>query len=272
MKKYIEITIFLLFSTYLLSFFKPVNPVDVSIGDNFVVSEMLSMLNPANVGSITSCNIYAMYTNLYNTEDVHYSSVYFVYPSVPHFFGVNINLLMFSNVYYESLSSISYAQKLKNFVFGSKLKFYYTKISTDFDFVAKEVHVVDTDVGVCYETKKIVVSLLFENVLTNKYRFVDQDVEIQKLKFVPYLGLKYTILEGVKIFLQKNIAEFDKIKTSVGLQVEFKNQFFLRTGVNENNLYSLGFGIVLDKLRLDFSSTFSKILGYNLIFGIGYKI
>lgn len=267
----IVIIIFGLFESCILSFFKPLNPVDTSIGGSSIVSDFTSMLNPANVENIYEPNIYAVYTNLYNTEDVYYSGVYFVYPSFPHFFGINTNLLMFSNVYYETLTVISYGHKIKNFVIGTKLKSYYAKLLSDFDFVAKELYVVDVDIGMSYTMEKFVIGLLLENVLKNKYRFVDQDVS-QQLKYTPYIGLKYSVFDEIKIFLQKNISEVDKLKLCTGVQVEFKNQLFLRAGVNETNLFSFGFGIAVSKLKLDFSTTFNELLGYNFIFGVGCRL
>lgn len=271
-KNFIKIVIVLMLLTNsIFCFFKPINPVDVSLGDNFVASDFISMHNPANVENVHNANIYAIYTNLYNCEDVHYSGFYFVYPSLLHFFGVNTNLLMFIDNYYETLTSVSYAQRIGNYVVGAKIKCYYSKVSSEFDFVAKELYTTDVDVGVCYETKKFVLGLLLENILMNEYKFVDQNIT-QRFKFVPYLGLRYSIFEEAKIFLQKNMTEVDRLKFSTGIQVDFRNQLFLRVGVSETNLFSIGFGIMIGKLRLDFSTTFNEFLGYNLIVGVGYKL
>ncbi|MCS7228358.1 MAG: type IX secretion system membrane protein PorP/SprF, partial [Endomicrobia bacterium] len=244
------------------SFFKNTNPVDTSLGNNFLVSETLTMFNPVNISCISRSNIYAVYNNPYNTEDLYYSGVYFTFARKPHYFGLNVNLLSFSDVYYETFTGLSYANRIENFIFGSKMKCFFTKISSDFDFIIKELYVIDVDVGVSYEFYRLTLSLLFENLLSSEYKFIDQNESSQKLKFTPWLGIKYTLIDEVKIFLQKNLAEINNTKLSSGVQVGFKEQFFLRAGLSENNLFSLGFGVVVSKIVLDFSFTFSEILGY----------
>ncbi|MCS7227699.1 MAG: type IX secretion system membrane protein PorP/SprF [Endomicrobia bacterium] len=271
-----KVTYFVLSITFSIcisyGFFRNTNPVDTSLGNNFLVSETLTMFSPVNVSNIDRANIYAVYNNPYNAEDLHYSGLYFTLAKKQHYLGLNLNLLSFSNVYYETLAGLCYANRIKNYVVGSKLKFYFTRISSDFDFITKELNVVDVDFGVSYETKKLLICLLLENILNSEYKFIDQEVSAQKLKFTPWIGIKYAFIDEVKFFLQKNLSEVDKTKLSSGIQGSFKEQFFLRAGVSENKLFSLGFGIALSRIVIDFSSTFSDLLGYNLIFGVGYKI
>jgi hypothetical protein len=86
------------------------------------------------------------------------------------------------------------------------------------------------------------------------------------------IGIGYTISEKVIISAEseKNLEEKNIVKA--GVEYHIVKQLYLRTGISTNpGLYSFGFGLNLDQLKIDMASTYHPVLGFSPQLSLAYS-
>lgn len=107
--------------------------------------------------------------------------------------------------------------------------------------------------------------------VSNPTRAKLAEYEDERIPTTLKIGLGYTISEKVIISAEseKNLAEKNIIKA--GVEYHIAKPLFLRTGISNNpGMFSFGFGLILDKLKIDVASTYHQVLGFSPQLSLSY--
>ena len=98
------------------------------------------------------------------------------------------------------------------------------------------------------------------------------DYDDERIPTTLKAGLGYTFSEKVVVSLEaeKNLKENNIVKA--GVEYHISKPLYLRTGISNNpGLYSFGFGLVLDRLKIDLASTYHQVLGFSPQLSLAYQ-
>lgn len=98
------------------------------------------------------------------------------------------------------------------------------------------------------------------------------DYDDERIPTTLKIGLGYTLSEKVIISVEseKNLEEKNSIKA--GVEYHIAKPIYIRTGLSTNpGMFSFGFGLLLDKLKIDVASTYHQVLGFSPQLSLSYQ-
>lgn len=120
-------------------------------------------------------------------------------------------------------------------------------------------------------------ALLMKNLMiaahiNNPTRTKLAEYDDERIPTIVQVGLAYTFSEKVIVSVEseKNLEEKNIVKA--GVEYHIVKQLYLRTGISNNpGLFSFGFGLQLDKLKIDLASTYHQVLGFSPQLALSYS-
>jgi hypothetical protein len=210
-----------------------------------------------------SAGIY--YENRFGLKELSLKSVVFTLPTSSGNFGVSVN--HFGNTNYSELKfGLAYGKSFgEHFAAGVQLDYLSTQITAEYG----NSGVVTFEIGMMAE---IIEDLFVAGHVFNPIQVSLADYNEEKIPSIFKLGLAYKYSE--KLFtsfeIEKNINHNPVFHA--GMEYQIIEQLYIRTGIATNpGRYSLGFGLKLNKFRLDIASTYHQTLGLTPLAAIIYQ-
>jgi len=197
------------------------------------------------------------YENRYLTQELSLKSGGFVIPTNSGNFGLNLTYFGYSK-YNESKVGISFARSFgKVLAIGLQLDYLYTSIADGYG----NKGLVTFELGLL---SKINDHLTLGAHIYNPTNAKLAEYDDERIPAILKVGAAYSFDNNILISVEaEKDTEHDPI-LKFGLEYQIIEKIFVRGGVSSNpGLYSFGFGLNLDKLKIDFSSTIHQTLGYS---------
>jgi len=205
------------------------------------------------------------YENRFLTKELSLKSGGFVLPTNSGNFGLNLTYFGYSK-YNESKVGISYARAFgKVLAIGLQLDYLHTSIAEDYG----KKGLVTFELGLL---SKINEHLTLGAHIFNPIGAKLAEYEDERIPAILKVGAAYSFDSNILISVEaEKDTEHDPI-LKFGLEYRIIEKIFVRGGVSSNpGTYSFGFGLNLDKLKIDFSSTIHQTLGYSPQISVYYN-
>ncbi len=195
--------------------------------------------------------------NKFLVKELNYRIFGFCLPTRSGVFALNINYFGY-NLYNESKLGIAYAKAFgDSFSAGIELNYmriaigegYGNKNLVSFEFGLLYSPVEQLNIGFhAFNPTGIWLLALNDECLSTKFR----------------LGITYQFSLNLLISIESEKQLSTKPSLKTGLEYNFNQKFFIRTGVSTNPVtYAFGAGLLLNKLRIDLASSIHQVLGYS---------
>lgn len=179
-------------------------------------------------------------------------------------FGLNVNSFGYT-LYGETKAGFAYARKLgEHFSMGVQLDYFNTRIGENYGSSST----VGGEIGILAEpVKNLTIGLHLFNPTRSKL----SGNLTERIPTIMRFGASYKFSDQVFI-----IAEAEKdvdYKATFRAGVEYRpfDVFYIRAGAASNpGLISMGFGVALNKFRLDIATSFHSVLGFSPAVGLQY--
>ena len=233
--------------------------------------------NQAGLASFNHMAIGFYYENRFMVKELGLRAGAFVLPTKSGVFGLNYNYFGYTK-YNEQKIGLAYGRSFgKNFSVGLQLDYLTTRIAEDYG--SKSTFTFELGI----RTK------LTENFVlaTHVYNPIGVKIENEYNERVPTifkLGLAYQLSEKLLLALETEKDLDYKPLIRGGIEYKIVEQAIVRIGYSTlpsttgsqsmsiSSLYAFGFGLQLNKLNIDFSSTIHQTLGWSPQFSISYKL
>lgn len=212
--------------------------------------------NPAGLSHITLREISFLYTHLFNLSELEENLIIFVQPTRSGGRGFSYHLFGDGNNYKEETLIFSLGAFVgKNLCLGINLKQLYLEIG---GYSRKAG--LGIDVGGLYEiNSKMTIAVAGFNL---NHPLIDVEKSYN-------LGLSINLKENllIAIDLEKD-KRFNEMR--IGQEIWITNNLCLRTGLKKHTLTqpSLGLGILINLIELDYSCVFHPVLGSTHLFSL----
>ena len=98
------------------------------------------------------------------------------------------------------------------------------------------------------------------------------DYDDERIPSTLKLGLGYTISDKVILSAEAEKSLEEKNIIRAGIEYHIVKQLYLRTGISSDpGMYAFGFGLLLDRLRIDLASTYHQVLGFSPQLALSYN-
>lgn len=252
---------FLLFSPSLVFAFGDNNPIgarSAGIANSSVsISDVWSSHhNQAGLGFVEKLSAGIYYESRYLVSELGLKAGVFALPVRGGVFGLSATSFGYSK-YSESKYGLAYAKKFgEKFSVGIQLNYLNTRIAENYGTKG----VLTGEIGV---QTKISDNLTLGTHIFNINQSKLVDYNQQRVPTIIRFGGNYTFSDKVFWALEVEKDSHKKPVLKTGIEYHVIDILYLRVGVSSNPfLYSYGFGLKLNKFKLDFSSNVHSVLGY----------
>jgi|Deesub1362A_J573_1020465.scaffolds.fasta_scaffold03548_5 hypothetical protein len=209
--------------------------------------------NPSGIASIPNKELFFMH-NFYFL-DMYQDFFTFLFPSSKGIFALSFDYLSYGKIplyenftkkgeytAYDMVFILSYGKSFKRLNIGANIKNFYRKIEKE---NSKGVAI---DIGVIYKWKISNMGILLSNI-GPKTKFIEES------EYLPF-----TIRWGIGILFKSFILTIDVIKSlysdiriNTGFEAKIRDIFFLRAGYSSLKSISIGIGIWLKNIKVDYA-------------------
>lgn len=205
------------------------------------------------------------YENRYTVSELSRNFVGVIVPTKSGTFGFSLTSFGYS-AYNEGKYGFAYARKLsEKMSLGVQLNYQTIRQGND---LGKQNNIT-AEIGFQAE---IIEDLKFGVHIFNPNRSNISDNPKENIPTVFRLGAQYTLSEKVFIVAEteKDIDRSAIFKT--GIEYHVLDQLYVRGGIATNPTYSsFGFGLVLDQIKIDLSTSYHQVLGHTPQFSLSYQ-
>jgi hypothetical protein len=197
------------------------------------------------------------YENRYLTKELSLKSGGVVMPTGSGNFGLNVSYFGYPK-YNESKFGLSYARSFGDVLaIGLQMDYLLTSIAEDYG----KKGVATFELGIL---SKINEHLSLGAHIFNPISVKLTDYDDERIQAIIRVGAAYAFDNNLLVCAEvEKDMEFDPI-FKLGLEYRIIEQIYVRGGISTNPaLYSFGFGLNFDKLKIDFSSSIHQTLGYS---------
>lgn len=162
-------------------------------------------------------------------------------------------------LYKESFIGLSYGKRLsQKFSMGLQLDYFAIKTSQD-EF--NKCNAVSFDIGILYRlSDKLCIGSHIYNPLNVKI----SDKSNDRIPSAITIGTMFTIDENLLLFTQIQKITNRREDYSIAIEYKMKDIFFIRGGVTTApEVLSFGFGVIINKLSFNISSSMHQTLGFS---------
>ncbi|MCU0433212.1 MAG: hypothetical protein MUC87_07160 [Bacteroidia bacterium] len=223
--------------------------------------------NPASLGFIQKFQAGAFYESRFLVPGLGQSAVAAALPVKAGVFGLNMSSLSLQNLYMANKVGLGFAK-----TFGPKisaavqLNWVYTRFGNNYGAASSAV----ADVGFISEpVKNLTFGIHIFNITRSKLGG-DSD---ENIPTVMRVGGAYKFSEKLLVTLEAEKDIDFKPVIRGGIEYRPADVLYLRAGVASNpGLSAFGFGLMLQKMRLDVATTFHPQLGFSPSVGLQYML
>jgi hypothetical protein len=197
------------------------------------------------------------YENRYLTKELSLKSGGVILPTGSGNFGLNLSYFGYPK-YNESKFGLSYARSFGDVLaIGLQLDYLLTSIASDYG----KKGVATFEIGIL---SKINEHLTLGAHVFNPISVKLADYDNEHIQAIIRMGAAYAFDKNILISAEvEKDMEFDPV-FKLGLEYRIIEQIYVRGGISTNpGLYSFGFGLDFNKLKIDFSSSIHQTLGYS---------
>ena len=220
--------------------------------------------NQAGLAGFKSMAAGIYFENRYLIKELSRENAAFVFPTHSGVFGLSYDHFG-ALLYNESKIGLAFARSFgSNFSSGIQLDYLNSHLGENYGNHAAFTF----EAGIQARVNKY---LLIGAHIFNPLNVKISSETGERIPSVIRLGAAFNFSAGLLLTgeIEKNIDMKARIKS--GVEYQATNQAFIRAGITTNpTTYSFGFGIALQKLKIDFASTMHQVLGYSPQVSISY--
>lgn len=232
--------------------------------------------NQAGLADFSHMAVGLYYENRFMVKELSLRSGAFVLPTKSGVFGLSYNYFGYS-MYNEQKIGLAYARAFgQHFSMGLQLDYLSTRIAEDYG--SNNTFTFELGIRTKISEGFVLAAHVFNPIgvkIENEYN--------EKVPTIFKLGLSYTLSDKLLFALETEKDLVYKPLIRGGIEYEIVEQAIVRIGYStlpattgsENfsisSLYTFGFGLNLNKLQIDFSSSIHQTLGWSPQISIQYK-
>lgn len=206
------------------------------------------------------------YEDRFLLEELSLKAASVIVPLKAGVFGISTS--SFGNkLYAESNYGLAFAKTFGPAVAaGVQLNYLSTKIGEGYG----NIGIPTVEMGLQVKLTK---KLTFGSHIFNPTRAKRADYNNERIPTVMRMGMDYRFSEKVFIVAEVRKDIIDKPVFKLGVEYNPHKKLYLRTGFSTNpSVSTLGFGLHLKKLKIDFTSSFDSVLGFTPHAGLMYVV
>lgn len=216
------------------------------------------------------------YENRYMVKELGLRAGAFVVPTKSGVFGLNYNYFGYTK-YNEQKIGLAYARKFgEYFSIGLQLDYLSTRIAEDYG----NKNTFTFELGI---RTKLSESFVIAAHIYNPIGVKIEDEYNERIPTIFKLGLSYKLSDKLLLAIETEKDLVYKPLIRGGIEYEIVEQAIVRFGYSTlpsttgsqnfsiSSLYSFGFGLNLNKLKIDFSSTIHQTLGWSPQVSVSYN-
>lgn len=221
--------------------------------------------NPAGLASLKTWQAGISYENQFLLSELSNKSAIVTAPVSNGSFGLSVNQFGYSS-FNENRIGISYGQQLgKKISMGIQINYLSTRIGDGYG----QTNALSGNLGLLAAVND---ELTLSAMVINPNRAKLAEFTDERFPTLLKLGLKYDFSKKVTAFTE--VAKDIDFAANVRIAIEYKalDKLYFRAGYSTApSLSSFGFGLNLDKFKLDFASGFDSNLGFSPQVSLSYS-
>ncbi len=248
------------------NYYSTVGSTAVSMGGAGVASADLWSVNnnQAGLASIEKFEAGFFYSNNFMLKALSQNAALVAIPTKSGSFGLSLNYFGYKS-YNNKKIGIAYGRKLSEKIsVGVQLDYLNTYIADNYgngNFFTFEIGFI------AKLNKKINLGAHVFNPIMVKLN----DYQDERIPAILNLGVEYRASQKFRALLEVESDIYNSPIFKAGAEYMATDMLFIRAGLSNNpNIYSFGFGLKINTIKLEFSSTMHQILGYSPQFSFVY--
>ncbi len=221
--------------------------------------------NPAGLAGLKKWQAGVSYENQFLLSELSNKTAIVTMPVANGSFGLSLNQFGYSS-FNENRIGLSYGQQLgKNISMGIQLNYLSTQIGDGYG----KTNALSGNIGLLANINR---ELSLSAMVINPNRAKLAEFTDERFPTLLKLGLQYKFSEKVSAYTE--VAKDIDFDANVILAVEYKalDKIYFRAGYATNPaLSSFGFGLNLEKFKLDFASGFDSNIGFSPQVSLSYS-
>lgn len=222
--------------------------------------------NQAGLANIKNISAGIYYENSFLLKELSLKAATVSIPLKAGVFGISASTFGYK-LYSENKYGIAFSKAFGSiFSAGVQMNYFNTKIAEGYGSTGAAL----AEMGI---QAKLTKNLTLGSHLFNPAKTKLADYNNERIPTIMRLGIDYKFSEKVFVAteIQKDIINKPILK--LGVEYNPRKEIYLRTGFSTNPATStIGFGLLLKKLKFDFASSFDSVLGFTPHAGLTFEL